>query len=71
MLKSEDEVDEGHRGQGIGRGLIEALAKWAKEKGNYRMRVRCNVKRKETHDFYKRLKFRELKEQKVFEVELI
>jgi GNAT superfamily N-acetyltransferase len=63
-------VDEQHRGKGIGKMLIEKAKHWGKEKGNNKLRLRCNVKRKETHLFYQHLGFNEMKEQKVFEIKI-
>lgn len=59
-------VDEKYRKAGIGKKLIEEVENWAKEKNCYKIRVRCNVTRKESHGFYKNLGFKEIKEQKVF-----
>jgi GNAT superfamily N-acetyltransferase len=63
-------VDEQYRGKGIGKMLIEKAKQWGKEKGNSKLRLRCNVKRKETHLFYQHLGFDEMKEQKVFEINI-
>ena len=63
-------IDEQYRGKGIGKLLIEKAKQWGKEKGNDTLRVRCNVKRKETHLFYRRLGFIETKEQKNFEISI-
>jgi len=63
-------VDENYRGNGIGKMLIEKAIQWSKEKGNVKLRLRCNVKRTETHLFYLHLGFRETKEQKVFEIKI-
>ena len=63
-------IDEKFRGKGIGKLLIEKAKQWAKEKGNNTIRLRCNVKRKETHLFYQHLGFIETKEQKNFEINI-
>jgi len=55
------------RGRGIGAALVAAAEEWAAARGCGALRVRCNVVRKRAHDFYRRERFRELKEQKVFE----
>jgi hypothetical protein len=39
-------------------------------KGKYKLRVRCNVKRIRAHEFYTKLGFRETKESKIFEMNL-
>ena len=61
-------VDEKNRKQHIGENLIAAAVKWADGLGIHKIVVRCNVLRKETHRFYERLGFVEVKEQKVFEI---
>ena len=61
-------VDDNYRNHGIGKMLIEKAKQWAKEKGNDKLRLRCNVIRIETHLFYQHLGFKETKEQKVFEL---
>ena len=63
-------VDEKLRGRGIGKLLIEKVKQWSKETGNKTLRLRCNMIRKEAHLFYQRLGFREIKEQKVFEMKI-
>lgn len=63
-------VDEKLRGGGIGKLLIEKVKQWSKETGNKTLRLRCNMIRKEAHLFYQHLGFREIKEQKVFEMKI-
>jgi GNAT superfamily N-acetyltransferase len=63
-------VDERYRGHGIGKLLIEKVKQWSKETGNKTLRLRCNMIRKEAHLFYQHLGFREIKEQKVFEMKI-
>ena len=63
-------VDEKYRDQGIGKLLIEKAKQWGKENGNKTLRLRTNMKRKETHLFYQHIGFKETKEQKVFEMEI-
>jgi len=59
-------IDEYHRGMGIGKLLIDRVKHWAKEKGNDKVGLHCNVKRTEAHLFYEHLGFTELKQQKNF-----
>jgi len=59
-------IDENHRGMGIGKLLIDNVKQWAKEKGNNKIGLHCNVKRTEAHLFYQHLGFTELKLQKNF-----
>jgi GNAT superfamily N-acetyltransferase len=63
-------VDDQYRNEGIGKMLVEKAKEWGKEKGNDKLRLRCNVKRTETHLFYQHLGFTETKEQKVFEIKI-
>jgi len=63
-------VDDAYRSKGIGKLLVEMAKQWGKEKGNDKLRLRCNIKRTETHLFYQRLGFKEAKQQKVFEIEI-
>jgi len=59
-------IDEHHRGMGIGKLLIDEVKQWAKEKGNDKIGLHCNVKRTEAHLFYEHLGFTEIKQQKNF-----
>jgi len=63
-------IDENHRGMGIGKLLIDNVKQWAKEKGNNKIGLHCNVKRTEAHLFYQHLGFTELKQQKNFVIDL-
>jgi GNAT superfamily N-acetyltransferase len=63
-------VDERYRGHGIGKLLIEKVKQWSEETGNKTLRLRCNMTRKEAHLFYQHLGFKEIKEQKVFEMKI-
>lgn len=63
-------VSDKYRGKGIGKKLIERTKQWAKEKGVNKLRLRCNVKRTETHLFYEHLGFIETKQQKNYEIGL-
>jgi N-acetylglutamate synthase-like GNAT family acetyltransferase len=62
-------VDDQYRNQGVGKLLVEKAKQWCRENGNKRLRLRCNMTRTETHLFYQHLNFKEVKEQKVFEIE--
>ena len=63
-------IDEHHRGTGIGRLLIDSVKHWAKEKGNDKISLHCNVKRTGAHLFYEHLGFAELKQQKNFVINI-
>ena len=64
-------IDEQYRGKGIGKLLIDHLKPWCREKKCDRLRVRCNAKRGDAHRFYKNAGFNEIKEQKVFEINIV
>jgi GNAT superfamily N-acetyltransferase len=61
-------IDEQYRNKGVGKLLIERAKEWSRNKKVSRLRLRCNVKRAETHKFYEHLGFVELKQQKLFEI---
>jgi N-acetylglutamate synthase-like GNAT family acetyltransferase len=63
-------VDAQYRRKRIGHLLTEHIKSWCISKGVTALRVRCNVKRTEAHQFYFQLGFTENKEQKVFEINL-
>jgi GNAT superfamily N-acetyltransferase len=55
-----------HRGSGIGRALVEALERWAADRGLKQMAVRSNVARSESHPFYERLGYVRAKTQHAY-----
>jgi GNAT superfamily N-acetyltransferase len=63
-------VDDNHHNSGIGKMLIEYVKLWAKQKGTNKIGVHCNTKRTETHKFYEHLGFKEIKQQKVYEMDI-
>ncbi|MBI3125939.1 MAG: GNAT family N-acetyltransferase [Ignavibacteriales bacterium] len=60
-------VDESARGKGIGKFLLGESINWLKERGQTKVRIRCNAIRDEAHKFYSHLGYTEKKSQKVFE----
>jgi GNAT superfamily N-acetyltransferase len=60
-------IDERLRRMGIGKKLVEKVSEWSTSRGCPTIRVRCNVVRKSTHEFYEGIGFREIKAQKIFE----
>ncbi len=64
-------VDESCRGLGIGKILVGEAERWARESHFPNLRVRTNVVREETHRFYIKENFKELKRQTVFQKEII
>jgi GNAT superfamily N-acetyltransferase len=63
-------VDEHFRGQGIGKQLVDEVKKWCSDKRIPKLRVRCNVIRTKSHDFYLKLGFNETKVSKIFDMDL-
>ena len=59
-------VHEEFRQNGIGKKLVIKLMEWSALKNCEKIRVRCNVIRKESHKFYEKMGFEIDKEQKVF-----
>ena len=55
------------RREGIGRRLVHQAKQWAGEQ-KQNLRVRCNVKREETHKFYESVGFVLSKSQNIFEI---
>ncbi|AOT10407.1 GNAT family N-acetyltransferase [Pseudoalteromonas luteoviolacea] len=58
-------VDTKVRKQGVGKLLVGQAYQYAQQL-NLELRVRCNSKRVETHEFYNRLGFTQAKQQSVF-----
>ena len=63
-------IDEQYRGKGIGKLLVEKVRQWAKVNGNDKLTLHCNTKRTEAHLFYEHMGFKEIKQQKYFELTL-
>ncbi|MEO6329025.1 MAG: GNAT family N-acetyltransferase [Ginsengibacter sp.] len=63
-------VDEQCRAKGIGRMMIEKAKQWCKSKGATTIRLRCNIKRAGAILFYHNVGFTEVKQQKVFEMQV-
>lgn len=63
-------VDENYRSSGIGKKLVERIKQWCAEKQISTLRVRSQLKRKEAHQFYLANGFTEIKEQKVFQINI-
>ena len=63
-------IDEDYRGMGMGKLLIDKVKHWAKEKGNDKLALHCNVKRTEAHLFYEHLGFTELKQQRNYVINI-
>jgi len=63
-------VDAAYRNLKIGKKLIDSVKLWAKQHQVKKLKVRCNTKRIESHQFYARVGFKENKRQIAFEMDL-
>lgn len=63
-------VDAAYRNLKIGKQLIDCVKLWAKQHQVKKLKVRCNTKRTESHQFYERVGFKENKRQVAFEMDL-
>jgi GNAT superfamily N-acetyltransferase len=59
-------VNEAQRGQGIGRALMLRAEQWARRGGCREMRIRSNMTRTGSHEFYKKAGFEIIKSQYTF-----
>ena len=64
-------VADGHRGEGIGGRLVEAVQQWALRRGLEEISVRSNVVRPESHAFYERIGFTRYKTQHAYRKRLV
>ena len=60
-------ISSEHRNKGIGKMLVNAAEKWARERGLSKIRVRSRLERTDTHRFYERDGYVVIKSQNVFE----
>lgn len=63
-------IDENFRGRGVGKLLIEKVKQWAREKGNDKLSLHCNIIRADALFFYEHLGFIEIKQQKNFVIKI-
>ncbi len=63
-------VDEACRGRGVGRFLMAAVERWAREEGLAVLRLSANVTRTRAHSFYESLGFARTKQQFAYRKEL-
>lgn len=59
-------VDEGERGTGVGRRLVDEAERWSLARGCGSMRISSNVVRREAHAFYQKLGYAIAKTQHAF-----
>ena len=59
-------VDENHRNQGIGKALIQSIEQWANQLGCAGIMLYSNIKRLETHLFYEKNGYTNIKQSLVF-----
>lgn len=63
-------VSKENRGKGVGTILIQTAEQWTRDIGCKWLRIRTNITRKETREYYKKLGFISQKTQEVFEKEI-
>ncbi|TPN86321.1 GNAT family N-acetyltransferase [Aquimarina algicola] len=63
-------VNENFRKNGIGKKLVDKMMEWTQLQNCRKVRVRCNVIRKDSHKFYENIGFEMNKEQKIFDKKL-
>lgn len=59
-------VDENHRRKGYGEKLMRKSEEWARKNGYHEVRLRSGGQRKEAHEFYKSIGYKNIKWQEVF-----
>ena len=64
-------VGEKFRRRGVGKALVEAAQRWAREQSVARLRVRTNQVREGAKAFYEHLGFQSVKSQAVFDLPLV
>ena len=64
-------VDVAYRNLKIGKQLIEHIKLWAEQHHVKKLKVRCNTKRTESHQFYERIGFKENKRQIALEMNVV
>jgi GNAT superfamily N-acetyltransferase len=59
-------IGEAHRSLGAGAQLLEAVERWARERGCHTLNLRSNVIRSRAHHFYEKMGYQNYKTQKAF-----
>ena len=63
-------VDKDFRRQGAGKFLVGKIVEWSLLRNCHTIKVRCNIIRKEAHVFYSSVGFKEIKQQKVYDMKI-
>jgi ribosomal protein S18 acetylase RimI-like enzyme len=63
-------VDRDFRRHGFGKLLIDKIIEWSLFRNCRLIRVRCNITRKEANAFYGSVGFKEIKQQKVYDMKV-
>jgi len=63
-------VHPGRRGTGVATALLEAAARWSRERGLERLWIRANLARGDVHGFYEHAGCLTVKDQRVYEYPL-
>jgi GNAT superfamily N-acetyltransferase len=63
-------VDKDFRRQGLGKLLVDKIIEWSHFRTCHMIRVRCNIIRKEANAFYGTIGFKEIKQQKVYDMKV-
>ncbi|HLA60156.1 MAG TPA: GNAT family N-acetyltransferase [Puia sp.] len=63
-------VDKDFRRQGAGKFLVDKIVEWSLLRDCHMIRVRCNIIREEANAFYGRIGFKEIKQQKVYDMKV-
>jgi GNAT superfamily N-acetyltransferase len=63
-------VDEGSRGEGAGRLLVQQVEQWARHRGCTSVYLRSNILRERARIFYERLGYTRIKTQHAFRKEV-
>jgi GNAT superfamily N-acetyltransferase len=61
-------IDKDFRRQGLGKFLVDKIIEWSLYRNCHMIRVRCNIIRKEANAFYGSIGFKEIKQQKVYDM---
>jgi GNAT superfamily N-acetyltransferase len=63
-------IDKEFRRHGLGKFLVNKIIEWSLFRNCHMIRVRCNIIRKEANVFYASIGFKEIKQQKVYDMKV-